>query len=95
MGAVMKKTAIILLLVGMAALAFGQIRSPGSRYAQEGLEYYQRGEYNRAIREFLSADRSADGRVPEYHYWLGRLHIAVADTASAMRWFDKYLDSGD
>ena len=95
MGAVMKKTAICLLLIGLSALAFGQIRAPGSRYAQEGLEYYQRGEYDRAIREFLSADRSADGKVPEYHYWLGRLHIAVADTASAMRWFDQYRSSGD
>ncbi len=91
----MKKTIICLVLIGLVACAFGQIRAPGSRYAQEGMEYYQRGDYNRAIREFINADRSAGGKVPEYHYWLGRLHIAVADTSSAMQWFGKYRSSGD
>ncbi|MCB5246928.1 MAG: OmpA family protein [Candidatus Cloacimonetes bacterium] len=91
----MKKTAFLMLLLGLAVLASGQISSPGSRYAQEGLEYYQRGDYDRAIREFLKADDSANGRNPEYHYWLGRLHIAVADTSSAMRWFERYQDSQD
>ncbi len=91
----MKKTFIFLILVGLAACACAQIGSQGSRYAQEGLEYYQRGNYDNAIREFINADRSAGGKVPEYHYWLGRLHIAVADTSSARQWFDRYLASGD
>lgn len=90
-----KKIAICLILVSLATFAFAQIRAQGSRYAQEGLEYYQRGQYDRAIGEFLNADRSAGGKTPEYHYWLGRLHIAVADTSSAMQWFDKYRSSGD
>lgn len=91
----MKKTAILILLTVFAACVHAQIGSPGYRYAQEGLEYYERGNYDNAIREFLKADSSAGGKVPEYHYWLGRLHIAVADTSSAMRWFDRYLASGD
>ncbi|MBP7205007.1 MAG: OmpA family protein [Candidatus Cloacimonetes bacterium] len=91
----MKKTIIFLIFMGLAAFACAQIGSQGSRYAQEGLEFYQRGNYDNAIREFINADRSAGGKVPEYHYWLGRLHIAVADTSSARRWFDRYLASGD
>ncbi len=95
MKAAMKKTIIFLIFMGLAAFACAQIGSQGSRYAQEGLEFYQRGNYDNAIREFINADRSAGGKVPEYHYWLGRLHIAVADTSSARRWFDRYLASGD
>ncbi|MDZ4182971.1 MAG: OmpA family protein, partial [Candidatus Cloacimonadaceae bacterium] len=38
---------------------------------------------------------SANGEVPYYHYWLGRLYIAVSDTANAMRWLDSYMQSGD
>ena len=91
----MKKIFVSLLLFGMLAGAWGQILSPGHRYAQEGMEYYQRGNYDRAIREFLNADKSAGGKMPEYHYWLGRLHIAVADTTEAMVWFSRYVSSGD
>ncbi len=91
----MKKIFVSLLLFGLLASAWGQILSPGHRYAQEGMEYYQRGNYDRAIREFLNADKSAGGKMPEYHYWLGRLHIAVADTTEAMAWFNSYVSSGD
>lgn len=91
----MKKTAICLILLIMTISIQAQIGYGGARYAQEGVEFYQRGDYNKAIDKFLAADRSANGRVPEYHYWLGRLYIAVADTSSARTWFDKYRASGD
>lgn len=91
----MKKIILSLLFFGLLVGAWGQILSPGHRYAQEGMEYYQRGNYDRAIREFINADKSAGGKMPEYHYWLGRLHIAVADTTEAMAWFNRYVSSGD
>jgi outer membrane protein OmpA-like peptidoglycan-associated protein len=91
----MKKTAVSLAMLFLMVCFYAQIGLSGARYAREGIEYYQRGEYKRAIEEFLSANRSASDRIPEYHYWLGRLYIAIADTSSAMRWFDKYRSSAD
>ena len=91
----MKSYLLTLLLVIAAACAVAQIGQQGARYAQDGLDYYNRGDYDNAIRQFLAADRSANGKVPQYHYWLGRLHIAVADTSSAKDWFARYLASGD
>ncbi|MGC9362689.1 MAG: OmpA family protein, partial [Candidatus Syntrophosphaera sp.] len=91
----MKKTAVFIAMLFIMVCFYAQIGLSGSRYAQDGIEYYERGDYERAIKEFLSANHSANDRVPEYHYWLGRLHIAIADTANAMRWFDKYMASDD
>jgi outer membrane protein OmpA-like peptidoglycan-associated protein len=84
--------ALLIAAVGLGAL---QIGMKGERYALDGMDYYQRGEYRNAITQFLAADRAADGSVPEYHYWLGRLFIAVADTSNAMLWLDRYLQSED
>jgi outer membrane protein OmpA-like peptidoglycan-associated protein len=91
----MRKTVICLAILVATVFCNAQIGQQGSRYAQEGLEYYQRGEYDRAIKEFLAADRSADGKTPAYLYWLGRLYVAKADTSSAMLWFGKYQATGD
>ncbi len=88
------------ILPGLALLVLLTVLSPllalqGERYALEGMEYYQRGEYKNAIEQYLLADKSANGSVPNYHYWLGRLNIAVGDTTNAKLWLDKYLQSGE
>lgn len=67
----------------------------GERYAVDGMEYYQRGEYRDAIARFKLADKAADGSEPSYFFWLGRLYIAVHDTTSASQWLNRYLASGD
>ena len=93
----MKNIKAILLLVlflGIATL-FAAIGMQGERYAISGIEYYQRGDYRSAITDFLAADRSADGKVPSYHYWLGRLYIAQGDTMNAVGWLHRYLASED
>ncbi len=81
-----------MLLIGASLWAIGM---KGERYAISGTEYYQRGDYKSAIEEFLAADKAADGEVPEYKFMLGKLYIAVQDTAKALGWFDRYLASGD
>lgn len=92
----MKKAYLcLLILIGITALTAIQIGLRGERYATEGVEYFQRGDYTRAIQRFREADQAANGTVPYYFYWLGRLHIAVQDTTSAMLWLDRYVQSGD
>lgn len=92
----MNKAGLVLILSilasGLGALSLGM---RGERYARDALEYYQRGKYREAVERFLAADRAAGGTVPEYHYWLGRVHIALADTAAAGGWWRKYSASGD
>ena len=85
----------LLLLLLILAVSGNLFAQRGARYAQEGLEYYNRGQYESAINEFIAADKAANGSVPLYHYWLARLHIAVQDVPNAMLWMDKYLESGD
>lgn len=86
------KLLILLLILLACSSLFAQ---KGARYAQEGVEYYNRGQYRRAIDEFSSANNAAGGNVPLYHYWLARLHIAVQDVPKALFWMDKYLESGE
>jgi hypothetical protein len=86
---------VILLLIGLVSIFAIQIGMKGERYATEGLEYFHRGEYNKAIERFKEADLAANGDVPYYFYWLGRLHIAVQDTTNAMVWLDRYVKSED
>ena len=75
----MKKAYLsILLLISLGMLVALQIGLKGERYATEGLEYYYRGDYARAIQSFKAADNAASGSVPGYFFWLGRLHIAAA-----------------
>ncbi|MDP3113728.1 MAG: OmpA family protein [Candidatus Cloacimonadaceae bacterium] len=83
------------LLIIMVTLGAIQIGLKGERYALEGMDYYHRGDYKRAIDQFKAADHSANGEVPEYHYWLGRLYIAREDTTNAMSWLARYVQSGD
>ena len=83
-------TCLLLLFCGVTFYAL-----QGERYANEGIAWYQRGDYDKAISQFLAADRSAGGKVPEYHYWLGRLYFAKADTVDARAWLDRYVASGD
>ncbi|HPX67704.1 MAG TPA: hypothetical protein PLM43_07005, partial [Candidatus Syntrophosphaera sp.] len=66
----MKKLCLSLLLLALLAV-LGAV--PGERYAREGLDLFQRGEYQQALNKFLAADRSANGTVADYHYWLGKL----------------------
>jgi len=95
-GNTMKKAyLVILLLIGLVSIFAIQIGMKGERYATEGLEYFHRGEYNKAIERFKEADLAANGDVPYYFYWLGRLHIAVQDTTNAMVWLDRYVKSED
>ena len=84
----------ILLLIFLA-FSVSLSAQKGARYAQEGVEYYNRGQYQRAIGEFTSANNAANGSVPLYHYWLARLHIAVQDVPNALYWMDQYLESGE
>lgn len=81
---------VLLLILGVNLAGL-----QGERYALEGMDFYHRGEYRNAITQFLAADKAAGGEVPEYHYWLGRLYIAEADTTNALRWLNRYLESGD
>ncbi len=83
---------LLIIIGGLAALTIGM---KGERYALDGMDFYHRGEYKKAINQFLLADQAANGSVPEYHYWLGRLYIAEADTANTMYWLDQYVRSGD
>ncbi|MBP7310290.1 MAG: OmpA family protein [Candidatus Cloacimonetes bacterium] len=93
----MTKTKISLMLLAMLLFgaSLGAIGLKGERYAISGTEYYQRGDYKAAIEEFLAAHKAADGEEPEYMFMLGRLYIAVQDTAKALGWFDRYLATGD
>ncbi len=76
----MKKLCFSLLLLALLAV-LGAV--PGERYAREGLDLFQRGEYQQALNKFLAADRSANGTVADYHYWLGKLYLAVEDSVNA------------
>ncbi|HNQ43657.1 MAG TPA: OmpA family protein, partial [Candidatus Cloacimonadota bacterium] len=90
------KTLLLILLLSIGSIAlFAALGLQGERYAISGIEYYQRGDYRSAINDFLAADRSADGKVPSYHFWLGRLYIAQGDTLNAVRWINRYLGSED
>ena len=91
----LKTAALVILLILAAGLGALKIGLRGERYARDGIEYFQRGDYLRAIKQFEAADRSADGSVPAYHYWLGKLHIALSDTTNAGIWLRKYLSSDD
>lgn len=93
----MTKTKISLMLLAMLLIgaSLGAIGLKGERYAISGTEYYQRGDYKAAIEEFLAAHKAADGTAPEYMFMLGKLYIAVQDTAKALSWFDRYLATGD
>jgi len=89
------KQIIIFLLLSMTVLALFAIGLQGERYATDGVEFFQRGDYNNAIKSFLLADRAADGKKAEYTFWLGRLHVAIEDTLNAKRWLNVYLDTKD
>jgi tetratricopeptide (TPR) repeat protein len=81
-----------MLIVSAGLCAIGL---QGERYAISGIEYYHRGDYDSAIRDFLAANRSANSQVPSYHFWLGRLYIAKTDVQNATLWLNRYLESGD
>ncbi len=87
----------LLILISFAAAIgiLAAIGLQGERYAISGIEYYQRGDYQNAIRDFLAADRAANSQVPQYHFWLGRLYIAQNDTLNASAWLNKYLQTED
>lgn len=94
----MNKTRIILLvtmLLLVCTASFAALGLKGERYAISGTEYYQRGDYRSAIKDFLAANAAAEGSRPEYLFWLGKLHIAVSDTSQALDWFAKYLSTND
>ncbi len=81
---------LLLIVVSLAGIGL-----KGERYALDGIEFYQRGDYTDAINSFNNADKAASGSVPEYFYWLGRLNIAVADTVNARIWLNRYVGSKD
>ncbi len=83
---------ICLLCIMVSLMGIGL---KGERYATDGIEYYQHGDYHNAILMFKAADEAAQGSKPEYFYWLGRLHIALADTSKAKYWLKRYIDSHD
>lgn len=87
---------ILITLALLAGISFlCAIGLQGERYAISGIEYYQRGDYENAIRDFLAADKAANSRVPQYHFWLGRLYIAQNDIENATIWLQRYLQSTD
>lgn len=92
----MRKQILLILLTGIILLLTASLYAQsGSRYALEAMEYFQRGEYRNAIEQYKLADRAADGQVPAYRFWLGRLYIAENDTLNARLWLNRYLDSGE
>lgn len=90
-----KSLVIIVLLLLISTVAFAALGLKGERYAISGMEYYQRGDYRSAIKNYLAANQAAEGSRPEYLFWLGKLHIAVSDTSQALDWFHKYLGTND
>lgn len=90
---VRKLLILVAFIAGISLLA--AIGLQGERYAISGIEYYHRGDYQSAAREFLAADKAANSSVPKYHFWLGRLYIAQSDTLNARIWLNKYLQSSD
>lgn len=89
-----KRTLIaLIMIIGLSVLA--AIGLQGERYAISGIENYQRGNYSAAITDFLAADKAAAGKVPSYHFWLGRLYIAKGELSSARQWINRYLQSAD
>ena len=88
-------TILIALLLLTCTASFAALGLQGERYAISGMEYYQRGDYHAAIKDFIAANNAADGSRPEYLFWLGKLNIAVSDTSKALGWFDKYLKTND
>lgn len=93
----LNKSRRLLILIAMLIVSAGlcAIGLQGERYAISGIEYYHRGDYDSAIRDFLAANRSANSQVPSYHFWLGRLYIAKTDVQNATLWLNRYLESGD
>jgi len=81
---------LLITLAGLSAIGLA-----GERYAQEALEYFQRGDYRNAIRLFNDANKAADGSRPEYFYWIGTANIALRNPDSAKFWLNEYLESGD
>ncbi len=81
---------IVVLAIGLSAIGLS-----GERYAQEALEYYQRGDYRSAIRLFNDANDAAGGNRPEFFYWIGTANIALHNSESAKFWLNEYLESGD
>lgn len=86
---------ILFLALALSVLGAIQIGLRGERYAMDGMEFYYRGDYGKAIEQFKAADKSANGTVPYYHFWLGRLYIATQDTTNAVAWLQSYIGSGD
>ncbi len=86
---------LVTLLLLICTASFAALGLKGERYAISGTEYYQRGDYHAAIKNFLAANKAAEGSRPEYLFWLGKLNIAISDTSQALDWFDKYLSTND
>ncbi len=83
----MKRLLLILFLLASLCLSFG-LGMQGSRYADEAKDYYQRGDYDYALKYFLLADKAASGERADYHYWLGKTYIALEDTMNAKSWLN-------
>lgn len=85
----------IFICLALLVLAITLSAALGDRLAQEGRVLFQNGEYQQALGKYLAADRAADGTVPEYHYWLGRLYSALGDASNTLVWLRKYIQSND
>lgn len=88
----MKKyiTIISLMLICMSLMG---LRLKGERFALEGVEYFECGNYKKALEYFQKANNSAEESVPEYFFWLAKINLALGDIQKTEKWVNKYMTS--
>ena len=86
-----------LAVAGILALALGspdQALGQGQRHFREGLEAYQRGDFDAAVRHFSLAIESADLPLPDIFFAFnnrGNAHAARRDYDRALRDYNEAL----
>ena len=76
-------------LLAVAANAFADEDELARSHFQTGVVYFDRGEYRKALREFMEA-RAAAPRA-EFDYNIGKAYENLGDAARAVRWYKSYL----
>jgi tetratricopeptide (TPR) repeat protein len=80
--------ACALLVASGAAYAEAPLES-AKRHFRAGVDYFDRGEYGRALDEFRAAKQAAP--LPELDFNIARTYERMGDAAHAMRSYEAYL----
>jgi len=83
---------LLLSVLSVQCFAFGL---NGNRYAQEGMDYYSRSDYPEAEAQFLLANQAANGKEPEYIYWLAKIQVALSKPQKAYEYLQTYMSFQD